>query len=118
MSKHISTGKAGEKLAADYLQKKQYEIITHNYRYQHCEIDLIAQKDNLLIFVEVKTRSNISFGLPEEFVNRKKEINIRKAAEQYLQETNWQHNIRFDIIAITQLPHQLPEIVHLEDVFS
>jgi putative endonuclease len=118
MAKHLSTGKAGEKLAADYLQEQQYEIITQNYRYKHYEIDLIAQKANLLIFVEVKTRRNINYGMPEAFVNSKKEINIRKAAEQYLYEANWQHNIRFDIIAITQLPNQPPEIVHLEDVFG
>lgn len=118
MKKNNAIGKTGENWAADYLQQQEYEILVKNYRYKHYEIDLIARKGNLLVFVEVKTRTNLDYGLPETFVNAKKEAYIRQAAEQYLYETNWQHNIRFDIIAITQLADALPQIVHLQDVFE
>ena len=113
MSDKIKTGNQGENLAADFLLKKGYEIIARNYRYKHSEIDLIVQQKNLLVFVEVKTRSSSSFGEPEAFVDAKKVSKIFEGAEQYIHEANWKGNIRFDIVSVKIGAN--PEIVHFED---
>lgn len=115
MAKHNLTGNKGEKIAADFLEQKGFNIRQKNYRYKRAEIDLIAQKENLLIFVEVKTRAATNFGLPEDFVDSKKRELIIDAADQYIYEYNWQGEIRFDIISVLVQPQ--PEITHFEDAF-
>jgi len=115
MASTIKTGNRGEDLAADFLQKKGFEVITRNYRYKHSEIDLIAKQGNLLVFVEVKTRSSSSFGEPEAFVDSKKASKIFEGAEQYVFENNWNGNIRFDIISVKIGNSE--EVVHFEDAF-
>ncbi|QCR25161.1 YraN family protein [Pontibacter sp. SGAir0037] len=112
---HIRTGQSGERQAAVYLQQKQYTIRHRNYKYKRAEIDLIAQKDDTLVFVEVKTRATDKFGFPEEAVNWKKEKQILKAAEQYIQAVSWEQDIRFDIISITLT--EPVTIHHIEDAF-
>jgi len=77
------------------------------------EIDIIAEKENCLIFVEVKTRSSSAFGHPEEFVSRNQQKKILEAADFYIEKQDWQGDIRFDIISIIQ--GQDP--VHLKDAF-
>ena len=116
MAQHNETGKQGEQEAARYLREKGYEILAWNYRYHHAEIDLIAKKGKLLVFVEVKTRTNVSFGNPEEFVSYTKTKLILKTAEHYIFATNWLHDIRFDIIAITVTGSEL-RVKHIEDAF-
>ncbi|WP_020597478.1 YraN family protein [Spirosoma panaciterrae] len=117
MAQHNETGRQGEAEAARYLREKGYEITAHNYRYQHAEIDLIAQKGKLLVFVEVKTRTNVSFGNPEEFVSYTKARLVMKAAEHYIFNTNWPFDVRFDIIAVTLSGNQW-QVKHIEDAFS
>ena len=116
MAQHNETGKQGEAEAVRFLLDKGYEILTRNYRHQHAEIDLIAQKGKLLIFVEVKTRSNLSYGNPEEFVNYSKARLVMKAAEQYIFAHNWHFDVRFDIIAVTLAGNEL-RVRHIEDAF-
>lgn len=72
MAKHNELGKEGEKRAVQYLQDDGYEILDINWTFQKAEIDIIAQKDNYLVIVEVKTRSSLDFGDPQDFVNQKK----------------------------------------------
>ena len=72
MAEHNDLGKLGEELAVDFLEKKGYEILETNWVFDKAEIDIIAQKENILAVVEVKTRSTIEFGLPQEFVKPKK----------------------------------------------
>ena len=115
MSKNNELGQEGEQLAADYLKKKGWLIREMNYRFSRSEIDLIASKNDLLIFVEVKARSNIRFGLPEQFVDAKKAENIIKGADHYILETDWKGNIRFDIISI--IKKTSIELEHIEDAF-
>jgi len=103
-------------MAADFLVGKGFEIIARNYRYKHCEIDLITKKDNWLIFVEVKFRSSDAYGYPEDFVDYQKVKNILEAAEQYTFEKDWQGNVRYDIVSIRS-GHGQMEIVHIEDAF-
>jgi len=110
-----ANGEKGESLAADFLIKKGFSVVLRNYRYKRGEIDLIVRKDQLLVFVEVKARSSQSFGFPEEAVNEKKASMVIDAANQYILETDWQSDIRFDVIAITL--KESPEILHLEDAF-
>jgi len=115
MTDRIITGNKGEDQAADFLKQKGYEIISRNYRYKHSEIDLVVQKNNLIVFVEVKTRSSSEFGEPEAFVGAKKAAKIFEGADQYVYEKNWNGNIRFDIISVKL--GDTPEVVHFEDAF-
>jgi len=113
---HLDTGARGEQLAADFLKTKGFEIVARNYRHRRAEIDLIAKRGNWLIFVEVKTRTSISYGYPEEFVDDQKARLIFQAAEEYIYSTDWQGHIRFDIVSVRMsLP---PEIVHFEDAIN
>lgn len=112
MINKIEVGKAGEARAEEFLQQKGYAIVARNYRYKRSEIDLIVQKENWLVFVEVKMRSSKTFGFPEESVKEAKRKKILEGAAQYLEETNWQGNVRYDIIAIYN-----NEIEHFEDAF-
>ena len=116
MSDNIKKGNEGENLAALFLVEKGYRIVQRNYRHKHSEIDLIAELNNLLVFVEVKTRSSLSFGYPEEFVDEKKISKILEGADQYLYETNWQGNVRYDVVSI-QLGSSGPKNEHFEDAF-
>lgn len=112
---HIRTGQAGENRAAAYLQQNGYIIVRQNYRHRRAEVDIIAQKENLLIFVEVKTRGTDRYGYPEEAVDFRKEALLLNAAGAYIEETGWQHDVRFDIISITLTSP--PTVHHIEDAF-
>jgi len=113
--KNQEKGKLGEQIAYNFLVKHHYTILKQNYRVGRNEIDLIVQKEDLIIFVEVKLRQTNHYGFPEEQVNAKKEKSIRQAAEHFLNENPQFFNIRFDIVSITLFPQT--EIVHLQDVF-
>ncbi|MBS3971053.1 MAG: YraN family protein [Clostridia bacterium] len=94
-------GKRGELLAQKHLKEAGYEIITVNYRCRLGEIDIIASKDNYIIFIEVKTRRNNNYGLPYESVSTVKQKRIRKVAAYYLKVNNiFQGDCRFDVVSI------------------
>ena len=115
MAKHIEIGANGEALAASWLQKKGYGIIHQNWRYRHLEIDIIALRGNTLHFIEVKTRTNIQFGYPEQFIKKQKMRFLKNATAMYqLNHPKWKQ-IQFNVIAIT-LSNPI-EILFLEDVF-
>lgn len=116
MSDKIEIGREGENLAAEFLKDKGWEIVSRNYRHKKAEIDLIIQRDNWTIFVEVKTRSSASFGEPEEFVDEFKAQKIFEAAEEYIFSTNWLGHVRFDVVSIKL--GSPPEIVHFEDAMN
>lgn len=115
MGKNKELGQEGEQMAADYLKKNGWVIHETNYRYSRSEIDLIASKNKLLVFVEVKARTNTRYGMPEDFVDEKKAENIIRGAEHYIRETDWNGNIRFDIISIIKKEDM--ELQHIEDAF-
>jgi len=115
MSKNRELGLEGEKLATDFLKSKGYEIIENNYRYRRAEIDIIAIHESTLIFIEVKTRSNFNYGVPEFAVDDHKAVKIREAAENYIFIKDWKNNIRFDIISIKKNDYESTEITHFED---
>ncbi|MCU0355222.1 MAG: YraN family protein [Cytophagales bacterium] len=115
MSRTRSTGNHGEQLAANLLEAKGFVIAERNFRHRRAEVDLIVRQDKLLVFVEVKTRSGTDFGEPETFVTPNQRRLIHSAADAYIHQTDWLHDIRFDIIAIT-LGHP-PDVLHIEDAF-
>lgn len=95
------SGRAGEELAARYVQERHFTILERNYRTRYGEWDLIAKKGQLLVFIEVKARSSFQFGSPHEFVDRTKRKRLRRAADIYLQARNApRRSIRFDIIEV------------------
>lgn len=113
MTHNIIFGKKGEDLASEFLRNKGYTILQRNFRAERGEIDLIATKENFLVFVEVKRRKNNFFGFPEEAVNAQKEEMILNTAQFFLDRNEWEGEIRFDIIAITGDK----EIEHFIDAF-
>lgn len=117
MAKHLHTGKTGEAIAQKFLLQKGYTILHTNWRYGRCEVDIIAQLDNLLVFAEVKTRSTNYFGYPEEAVSRRKQLLLAKAANAYTELLQPNALIRFDVISVTLLEGHEPEIYHIEDAF-
>lgn len=110
-------GREGEALAAAYLGKKGYKILERNWRSGHSEIDLIARKGDIIVFVEVKTRKNADFGFPEDRVDAAKERFLARGAHDYLENNGLDNEIRFDIISIIKAAGQVPEIYHIPDAF-
>jgi len=109
----VNLGKKGEEIAVEYLKKEGYEIVETNYRHGRNEIDIISKMGDLLVFVEVKARSNLQYGFPESFVSKKQEKRITQTAEHYIFENNWEQNIRFDVISIETTKG--PRITHFKD---
>lgn len=116
MAKHNELGKKGEQLAVDFLVKNNYDIVERNYRYLKAEVDIIAQKGDTLAIVEVKTRSTVDFGNPQDFVKPKQIKNLVKAVDAYVNVNELDVEVRFDIIAIVKEGNQY-KIEHLEDAF-
>lgn len=117
MAEHNDSGRLAEQLAADWLVQKGYELLTTNYRYSHSEIDLILKHKGLLIFVEVKFRTGTGFGFAEEFVDATKRRLIIKAADHYIYENDWHHDIRFDIVGVYKDRRGNVNFRHFEDAF-
>ncbi|WP_103866532.1 MULTISPECIES: YraN family protein [Aquimarina] len=116
MAEHNALGKKGEQLAIDFLSKKGYVILEKNYRYLKFEVDIIAQKGDTLIAVEVKTRSTPEFGDPQDFVKPKQIQSMVKVVDYYVTEQDLDVEVRFDIVAI--IKNTLgTQIEHLENAF-
>lgn len=116
MAQHNELGKKGEQLAIDYLLKNGYEIVERNYRFDRAEVDIIAQKNSILAIIEVKTRSSIDFGNPQDFVKPKQIQRLIKAVDEYITVNNLDVEARFDIIAIVKENNNF-NIEHLENAF-
>jgi len=116
MAEHNLLGIQGEKIAKEFLLKKDYKIIAANWRFSKAEIDIIAIKDNILIITEVKTRSDKQYGNPEDFVTKAKQKQLIKATNAFIEENNIDLETRFDIIAVT-IKGQRNKITHIEDAF-
>ncbi|MGE0089948.1 MAG: YraN family protein [Bacteroidales bacterium] len=117
MSDHIELGKEGEERAAQFLINGGFKIKNRNWRFGKNEIDIIAEKENRLVIVEVKTRTNDYFENPKEAVTKKKQRFIIKAAEAYIEQFNINLETRFDIISILNQNGKI-EIEHIEDAFQ
>ena len=116
MAEHNETGTKGEEMAADYLTNKGYEILEKNWRFKNLEADIIAIIAKTLVVAEVKTRKSNYFGEPETFVNKQKQSNLIKTANEYIQRNNLDLEVRFDIISIIVGSNEM-KINHIEDAF-
>jgi putative endonuclease len=111
------TGFLGENIAAKYLQEKGYVILERNWRYKHLEIDLITCKTERLHIVEVKTRSSILFGYPEQMITAQKMQLLKNAAAHYqYQNPQWKW-LQFDVIAIYKTSPNNWALDYFEDVY-
>ena len=116
MATHNDLGEKGEELAVEFLQKKGYKILDRNWRFKKAEVDIIAQKNEVLIIVEVKTRTSNYFGNPQDFINQKKVQLLVEAANEYVISKDLDVEVRFDIVAILKNKQEF-DIEHLEDAF-
>lgn len=117
MAKHNETGRAGEQAAAAFILQKGYEILDENWVSGKAEVDLIAYNEKTIIFIEVKTRSSIAFGQPEEFVSIAKQKLLEQAAQAYIDIMEHKGEIRFDIISVLLTQNKQFHITHIEDAF-
>jgi len=99
-----------------FLQKENFRILKTNWRYQKAEVDIIAQKDDFLVFVEVKTRGSKKFGEAEEAINKKKIALYKDAAEGYLKQYPSNAEISFDVISIV-IAKDATQIEYFPDAF-
>ena len=111
-------GKEGEDIACEFLRKKGYKIIDRNYRKKYTELDIIATKNKILVFVEVKTRTTNKFGLPKEQITNAKLRSLKKSAEYYkLSHKNLPDRMRIDLISIMlDKTDDKSSIEHIEDI--
>lgn len=117
MARHNDLGKWGEGVAADYLEQQGYSILERGWRSGHKDIDLIAFKQGILAFVEVKTRKNNAYIQPQQAVDRHKIKLLMTAANRYICNNNIDAEIRFDIVAITGSDYSNYKIEHIEQAF-
>jgi putative endonuclease len=115
--KHLATGAEGEELAVNYLVKSDYLILERNWRCKHFEIDIIATHQSLLVFVEVKTRTSLAFGYPEESISKIKMKRLKLAAALYHFHHPKFKKIQFNVISILLHNQKPASIVMFEDVY-
>lgn len=112
-------GKIGEDAATKFLEAHGYKIVARNFRIRSAEIDIIAQLGDVIIFVEVKARSNIRHGLPVEAVNIRKQRKIIEAASVFLQDENFSDcACRFDVVEVFLRGELVESINHIENAFE
>lgn len=116
MNKRQKLGQRGERLAEEYFKRRRFSILERNYRYRRGEIDLIARRGNLIVFIEVKTRSSNTFIDAEQSLRSRQISSIREVAEHYLHEVKWQGEVRFDILTIEENGMRIT-LRHFEDAF-
>ncbi len=116
MAEHNETGILGEQLAKLALKKKGWTILEENWRTGRLEVDLIALDGDTLVFIEVKTRTRTSFGLPEDGIGAAKEKHLVQAAQKYIQEHKWEGELRFDYVSVL-INGREQLLNHIEDAF-
>ncbi|NBB87253.1 MAG: YraN family protein [Bacteroidetes bacterium] len=122
---HTQIGARGEALAAEYLEAKGWRIMERNYRFERAEVDLVcfepaaeAANGGEIVFVEVKTRTGVGFGRPEEAVTEAKQAHIVHASRAFLYEYQLEGApCRFDVVSVVLHGAAPPEITHFRDAF-
>ena len=110
-------GKIGEDIATVYLQDLGYEILVRNWRFERVELDIVARKDSILVFCEVKTRRSVSHGAPSDAITPIKLQHIRTAALHWLTNNQSRHKgIRFDAISVIHCAGQPTTISHIKGI--
>jgi putative endonuclease len=111
-------GSKGEDLAVKFLKNKGYKIIARNYKNYVGEIDIIAKDGDTVVLIEVKTRTDDSFGYPFEAVNRRKRQKLKNLALLYLKRQGKESPVRFDVLSILYMDNGKKEIEHIKDAFE
>ena len=117
---NIETGANGELIAEKYLKDNGYKIVERNFRSKGGEVDLIAKdKEGTYVFVEVKTRSNLLYGVPQLAVTQRKQRQISKGALAWmLSRKQHDSSARFDVIAILLQDNQMFSLEHIKNAFE
>jgi putative endonuclease len=116
MDTHLK-GQDGERIALDYLKAKGFHLVDQNWKYGQKEVDLIMKDQDTIVFVEVKTRKQTAYGFPEEFVDTRKQSNLVHAASAWMDQMEYEGEIRFDIVTIMGIQGLPPRINHIPDAF-
>jgi len=116
MSESQSLGQKGETLAIEYLQKAGYKIRHRNWRSGKKELDIVAENNDFVVFVEVKTRTDDYLEHPANAITREKQRSIIFAADGYIQRYNLNKESRFDVITVI-IKGETPDIDHIENAF-
>ncbi|MFD4292725.1 YraN family protein [Rhodococcus sp. NPDC058532] len=118
MARNVELGAFGEELAVGHLLGRGMVVLDRNWRCRYGELDVIAEDDGAVVFVEVKTRTGRGFGTPAEAVTHAKRARIRRLAGLWLREQprGWRR-VRFDVVSVLVPPRSAPELTHLEAVF-
>ncbi|MCK4520792.1 YraN family protein [Candidatus Parcubacteria bacterium] len=117
MKNNIKIGRIGEEIARDYLEDKGYDIIEQNCKTRYSEIDLIAKKDDVLVFIEVRTKTSERFGSPEETINKEKIRRLIRSADAYSAIKRWKGQYRIDAVCVVlDQNHKLSRIQHYESI--
>jgi len=116
MSEIHELGKKGESIASDHLVSKGFKILETNWHIGSYELDIIAEKENMIVVAEVKTRSSTVFGEPEVFVNKAKQKCMIRAANIYVTNKDIDKEVRFDIITVV-IKGKSTMVNHIEDAF-
>jgi putative endonuclease len=110
-------GRLGEGFAKKYLQRKGYKVLQQNYRTRYAEIDLVVRKKDMLVVVEVRTKTGERFGTPEETLNKKKLEKVKKNAAAYAAQSKWSKLYRIDAVCIVLGGNKTIErISHYENI--
>lgn len=118
MAKHNITGKTGEDIAIEFLEKKDFRIIERNWHSGHKELDIIALHNDILVVIEVKTRASEDYEEPWQAVTKSKIRNTVQAAHHYIRLNAIDLEVRFDIVSVLMLPEGDFRIEHIEDAFT
>jgi putative endonuclease len=117
MARHNDVGKWGEELATGWLEKKGFSILHRNWRYGRTEVDIIASREKIYHFIEVKCSHGDDYGFPEERVGKAKLRNIMRGASHWLYQKHIspEHRVQYDVLAI-QLKNGIPDYFLFEDI--
>ncbi len=114
-----SKGDTGEQIAVSFLEGLGYRIAARNFRLRTGEVDIVAWDGGAMVFVEVKTKAQQKFGLPEEMVTRRKQLTLERVAMGYIQRYGCEGtDIRFDVVAVQLEPNRAAEVTHIPAAFS
>jgi len=117
MALHNTIGKKGEEIAKKYLEHKGYKIVECNYRTKRAEIDIVARNKNVLVFVEVRSKHHERHGTPEETLDYKKRIRLKRNAAAYVHRRKYNGPYRIDAVCLVIDENEgLRRINHYESI--
>ncbi|ASB50098.1 YraN family protein [Alkalitalea saponilacus] len=118
MADHNELGKLGEQKAYEYLVDKGYRIVARNWRFKHKEVDLIAYDGEILVVIEVRTRTSSKWEHPRESLTPSKIRFLVLAADEFLNRNKIDNRMRFDVVSCMPVDDDNWEIEHIEDAFT